>query len=82
MGRKAANMPPHGSPGQRLRTLLESLPARRRPSIGELADAADVSPSRLSDILNNRTENPGIATIERILSALGKTFCDYHKAGE
>lgn len=82
MGRKAATPPPKGSPGERIRKLMESLPESRQLSVNEVAARASLSPSRLSDILNGKSLNPGVQTVERILMALGKTFCDYHKAGK
>lgn len=81
MGRKAATQPAPGSPGYRLRKLLDSLPESKRPSVNELADAAGLSPSRMSDLLNGKSLNPGITVVEKVLIRLGKTFCDYHKAG-
>lgn len=82
MGRKAATPPPTGSPGFRLRKLLDSLPEGKRPSVNDLAEAAGITASRMSDLLNGKSMNPGIAVVEKVLIKLGKTFCDYHKAGK
>ncbi len=80
MGRKAANPPPKGSPGDILRALI----AERAPTAthAEIASKADITPAKLSDILTGKTENPGILTVGRILAAIGADFCRYHKAAK
>lgn len=80
VGRKAATLPPPGSPGDRLRDLIDRKAKGR--SHGEIADAAGVPRPNLSNILTGKVPSPGVLTVQAILDAIGATWCDYHKAGQ
>jgi len=66
-------VPPHGPDAlDRLRELVGADPR----SNTEVGRAAGMSQARISAILTGRRLNPSVATVARLLAALGKTWRD------
>lgn len=58
-------------------TIAEALTAelaRQGVTVYKLAKASEMPASRVHDILNGVTGNPGVLTLQRLLAALGKSL--------
>ena len=56
---------------------IRSLCKQRGISINKLADMSNVRQSSIDNIVNGRTQNPGVVNLHKIASALNMTLAEF-----